>query len=341
MLRPVQRKGASGIGPAVAAPIIRPVGLVGGVIGVGQLVVFQLRHPAERDPQPAPAAEPLARQIAVEVLVEQAVVPQFVGGDLLVQTGSKDPGVDAPADESSRSGSSAARSDRAHVDEWIFGRLALRLDAVSSWGTVERAQVGISEQYEQLGEDLQQYIGASRLEFRDHIPAAAGRHATTRQEPLHTDVLPPAVREEPRRNPRRFTSVADARGIARAAEGGGSTPSSSTSPRTTSIIWANLVCWRAAVSAKRSSEYARRPNAAERASTTRTRCSAMRTFAMPWIICTNEAPPTVTTCSPSISPVRCRKTGVASSTLLTDAASRRQRTSAGDRTLSRAAMPAR
>ena len=81
MMRPVERKGAPRVGPVVVTPVIGPIALVGGVIGVGQFVVFRFGDPTECDPQPRQAPEPFAREVAVEVLVEQPVVAQFVGGD--------------------------------------------------------------------------------------------------------------------------------------------------------------------------------------------------------------------------------------------------------------------
>src|SRR5215207_4938932 len=82
MVRAVEGKRAPRVGAAALAAVIGPVGLVGGVIGVGELVVFRFGDPADRDPQPADPPQPLARQAAVELLVEQPVVAQFVGGDM-------------------------------------------------------------------------------------------------------------------------------------------------------------------------------------------------------------------------------------------------------------------
>ena len=82
MMRPIEGIDPAGIGPAVLAPAVGPVGLVGGVIGIGELVVLRFRDPAERHPQSRPAAEAFPRQTAVEVLVKQPVMPQFVSGDV-------------------------------------------------------------------------------------------------------------------------------------------------------------------------------------------------------------------------------------------------------------------
>jgi len=81
MVRPVKRDGAARIGAAAASPVIRCGVIARRVIGVSELVVLALGDPAERDLQPSPTAEPLARQADAEVLVKQPVVPQLVGGD--------------------------------------------------------------------------------------------------------------------------------------------------------------------------------------------------------------------------------------------------------------------
>ena len=82
MVRPVERKGAPRIGPCVAPPVIGELALIGGVIGIGQFIVFSFGDPPERDAQPGEPPDPLRRHAALERLIEQPVVAQFVGGDM-------------------------------------------------------------------------------------------------------------------------------------------------------------------------------------------------------------------------------------------------------------------
>jgi hypothetical protein len=57
-------EGAAGVGPAAAPAVIGQGGLVGGVIGVGELVVLGFGDPSEGNAQPAPQADPLVFETA-------------------------------------------------------------------------------------------------------------------------------------------------------------------------------------------------------------------------------------------------------------------------------------
>src|SRR5580704_6439068 len=70
MVRPIKRKSAARVGARVPPPVIGQRVLIGGVIGVGQLVILAFGEAAERDPQPRPAAKPLAFEVAAQRLVE-------------------------------------------------------------------------------------------------------------------------------------------------------------------------------------------------------------------------------------------------------------------------------
>jgi len=76
----VHRRGIFPVGGftvIVAAPVVRRE------IGVGELVVLGLARPAQRNPEAPYSADPFDLQIALLVLVEELVVPQFVGGDFV------------------------------------------------------------------------------------------------------------------------------------------------------------------------------------------------------------------------------------------------------------------
>src|SRR5262249_47725112 len=82
MMRPIEREGAFGIGPAVPPALIRALIFIGRVIGIGELVVFRFGDAPDRDLEPCQPPEPLASKTAFEVLIEQAVMPEFVRCDM-------------------------------------------------------------------------------------------------------------------------------------------------------------------------------------------------------------------------------------------------------------------
>jgi hypothetical protein len=58
---------------------------------------------------------------------------------------------------------------RLTFDEWLFGRLVLRLGAVPLWEAVQSEQARASDCYRSLEDDAQHLVGSSRLEFREQI----------------------------------------------------------------------------------------------------------------------------------------------------------------------------
>src|SRR5215469_5891619 len=78
----IQCKGAARVGAAVTPAVIGPRRIVGGVIGVGQLVVLGFGNSPERHLQSAPEADALAFEAAQQIVVKQLVVADLVGRDI-------------------------------------------------------------------------------------------------------------------------------------------------------------------------------------------------------------------------------------------------------------------
>src|SRR5215472_17114831 len=83
MVLVVELIGVRGIRATVAAPVVGPLGLVCGIIGVSEFVIARFRNAPSRDAKPAPEADPLALAAARQVLVKELVVADFVGRDVL------------------------------------------------------------------------------------------------------------------------------------------------------------------------------------------------------------------------------------------------------------------
>src|SRR5271169_874915 len=74
--------GAAGIGAPMAPAVVREAGLVGGVIGVGELVVLHFGEAPKGNAQPTPAPDALEFEAMGQILIKQLVMADLVGGDM-------------------------------------------------------------------------------------------------------------------------------------------------------------------------------------------------------------------------------------------------------------------
>src|SRR6185437_15027043 len=83
MVPAIDRIGAPRICLGIAPPLIGQRALIGGVVGIGQLVILGFADAAERHGEAPQSSDMLAVEIALQMRVEELVVAQLVGGDLL------------------------------------------------------------------------------------------------------------------------------------------------------------------------------------------------------------------------------------------------------------------
>src|SRR6185369_11297117 len=55
--------------------------MIGGVIGISELVIFRFGDAAERDLHPLPGSDLIELQVRIEMLIEELVVAQLISSD--------------------------------------------------------------------------------------------------------------------------------------------------------------------------------------------------------------------------------------------------------------------